>query len=159
MKYIVDTMFQELKYYPVKFTERANMRLSFTWSNAKDGCRDYMLCKMFSQFLWPGASEKSIYFQVFVLELKKSTFISFPNFSSLTVDILVSLLDCWVISHIFEQAFVLMTYMFDNMITTLKFLAHFSWSRNLITYQYAINYNSSTLISKTLENTWVLKTI
>ena len=30
VKYIVDTMFQKLKYYPVKFTERANMRLSFT---------------------------------------------------------------------------------------------------------------------------------
>lgn len=29
MKYIVGTMLQEVKYYPVKFTEKANMRLSF----------------------------------------------------------------------------------------------------------------------------------
>ena len=74
VKYIVDTMFQKLKYYPVKFTERANMRLSFTWSKSQRWMRDYMLRKMFSQFLWPGASEKSIYFQLFLLELKKKHF-------------------------------------------------------------------------------------
>ena len=34
VKYIVDTMFQKLKYYPVKFTERANMRLSFAQSKS-----------------------------------------------------------------------------------------------------------------------------
>ena len=45
---------------------------------------------------------------------------------------LVSLLHCWVISHTFAQAFLLMTYIFDNMINTLKSLAHYSESCILI---------------------------